>query len=137
MNDEVLTIKVTEAEVNMIMDALHVIARMGSDTHGHDIAELRDLEHDLMEQVSRHGDGWGEDLEPTDLEGRTFSVAEDDFIDHGMRAREMAKNHNARTFGEFEVGSSKAADRRAERMMKGTASPVDGSSWPLNDPIDW
>ena len=126
MNNEVLTIKVTEAEINMIMDALHVIARMGGDTHGHDIAELRDLEHDLMEQVARHDDpDWNIDTEPTDLEGRTFSIAEDDFIDHGMRAREMQK------------ASSMAADRRSERMMKGTASPVDGSSWPLNDPIDW
>ena len=126
MNDEVLTIKVTEAEVNMIMDALHVIARMGGDTHGHDIAELRDLEHDLMEQVARHDDAdWNIDTEPTDLDGRTFTVAEEDFIDHGIRAREMQK------------AASRAADRRNERMMKGTASPVDGNSWPLNDPIDW
>ena len=126
MNDEVLTIKVTEAEINMIMDALHVIARMGGDTHGHDIAELRDLEHDLMEQVARHDDAdWNIDTEPTDLDGRTFTVAEEDFIDHGIRAREMQK------------AASRAADRRNERMMKGTASPVDGNSWPLNDPIDW
>ena len=138
MNDEVLTIKVTEAEINMIMDVLHIVAQTGGDTRGHDIAELRDLEHDLMEQVARHDDpDWNIDTEPTDLEGRTFSVAENDFIDHGMRAREMAKNHNARTFGEFEVESSKAADRRAQRMMKGTACPVDSNSWPLNDPIDW
>ena len=126
MNDEVLTIKLTEAEINMIMDALHVIARMGGDTHGHDIAELRDLEHDLMEQVARHDDAdWNIDTEPTDLDGRTFTVAEEDFIDHGIRAREMQK------------AASRAADRRNERMMKGTASPVDGNSWPLNDPIDW
>jgi len=126
MNDEVLTIKVTEAEINMIMDALHVIARMGGDTHGHDIAELRDLEHDLMEQVAHHDDAdWNIDTEPTDLDGRTFTVAEEDFIDHGIRAREMQK------------AASRAADRRNERMMKGTASPVDGNSWPLNDPIDW
>lgn len=138
MNDEVLTIKLTEAEINMIMDALHIVAQTGGDTRGHDIAELRDLEHDLMEQVARHDDPeWNIDTEPTDLEGHVFTIAEDDFIDAGIQARQMAKNHNAQTFGEFEVGSSKAADRRAERMMKGTASPVDGSSWPLNDPIDW
>jgi len=122
MNDELLNIKLTEAEINMIMDALHIVAQVGGDTRGHDIAELRDLEHDLMEQVARQDD-W--DIEPTDLNGRTFTVAEEDFIDHGMRAREMQK------------ASSRAADRRTERMMKGTASPVDGSSWPLNDPIDW
>ena len=72
------------------------------------------------------------DIEPTEIEeGRSFSVAENDFIDHGVRAREMVKNHNPQTFGEFEVGSSKAADRRNERMMKGTASPI------ANDPVDW
>jgi len=132
MNDEVLTIKLTEAEVNMIMDALHVIARTGGDTHGHDIAELRDLEHDLMEQVARHDDpDWNIDTDPTDLTGRTFRVAEEDFIQTGIEAREELKRQRAQTFGEFEVGGSKAADRRNERMMKGTARPI------ANDPVDW
>jgi hypothetical protein len=53
------------------------------------------------------------------MEGRTFSVAESDFIDHGVRAREMQK------------ASSRAADRRTEALMRGTAHPV------ANDPIDW
>ena len=138
MNDELLNIKLTEAEINMIMDVLHIVAQTGSDTRGHDIAELRDLEHDLMEQVARHDDpDWNTDTEPTDLEGQVFSVAEDDFVDHGMRARQMVNNQNARSFGEFEVETSKAAERRNERMMKGTASPIDDGSWPLNDPVDW
>ena len=124
MNDEVLTIKVTEAEVNMIMDALHVIARMGGDTHGHDIAELRDLEHDLMEQVSRHGDGWGEDLEPTE-------IAEDVMFNAGVTAREQVKRDEQQRFGEFDVGTSKAAERRNERMMRGTTATL------ANDPVDW
>ena len=120
MNDEVLTIRLTEAEVNMIMDALHVIAQTGSDRRGHDIAAVRDLEHDLMEQVARHGDpDWNIDTEPTDLEGRVFSVAEDDFIDAGIRAREQQK------------ATSRAAQRREELLARGTASPV------FNDPIDW
>ena len=113
MNDEVLTIKLTEAEVNMIMDALHIVAQTGGDTRGHDIAELRDLEHDLMEQVARHDDpDWTIDTEPTE-------IAEDAFINAGIRAREQAK------------ASSRAADRRNERLARGTASPV------FNDPIDW
>ena len=135
-----MKIELTETEIIHIMDSLRLRVqdlRDCDDVEAADLAnELEELEHDLFEALARPGD-WTEDLDPTDLEGRTFSIAEDDFIDHGMRAREMAKNHNARTFGEFEVGSSKAADRRAQRMMKGTASPVDGSSWPLNDPIDW
>jgi len=130
MNDEILIIKLTESEINLITLLLEQAGTM-EDENGQPAFELL---HDIMEQTARQDD-W--DLEPTDLDGRMFSVAEEDFIDHGMRAREMAKNHNAQTFGEFEVESSKSADRRAERMMKGTASPVDGSSWPLNDPIDW
>ena len=98
------------------MDLLHE-AGDRVDADGNPAIELC---HDLMEQ-SGNSDEW----EPTDLDGRTFSVAEDDFIDHGMRAREMQK------------ADSRAAQRRNERMMKGTATPVDGTSWPLNDPIDW
>ena len=118
MNDEVLTIKLTESEINLITLLLEQAGTM-EDENGQPAFELL---HDIMEQTARQDD-W--DLEPTDLDGRTFSVAEDDFIDAGIQAREMQK------------ASSRAADRRAERMMKGTASPVDGSSWPLNDPIDW
>ena len=108
----------------MIMDVLHIVAQTGGDTRGHDIAELRDLEHDLMEQVARHDDpDWNIDTEPTEIaEGSVFTVTEDDFIDHGIRAREMAKNQKA---------TSRAAERREELLARGTASPV------FNDPIDW
>ena len=114
---DILTIRVTERELDLIMDLLHEAGNR-TDADGQPAIELC---HDLMEQSGQAVDEW----EPTDLNGRTFTVAEEDFIDHGMRAREMQK------------ASSRAADRRSERMMKGTASPVDGSSWPLNDPIDW
>jgi len=126
---DILNIRVTQRELDLIMELLHE-AGLRTDADGQPAIELC---HDLMEQSG----GVVDDLEPTDLEGRVFSIAEDHFIDAGIQARQMAKNHNAQTFGEFEVGTSKAADRRNERMMKGTASPVDGGSWPLNDPIDW
>ena len=113
---DILNIRVTEAELDLIMLLLEQAGTM-EDSNGQPAFELL---HDLMEQ-SGNSDEW----EPTDLDGRTFTIAEDDFIDAGIQAREMQK------------ASSQAADRRAERMMKGTASPVDGSSWPLNDPIDW
>ena len=120
MNDEVLIIKLTESEINLITMLLEQAGTL-EDENGQPAFELL---HDIMEQTARQDDfEW--DVDPTDLDGRTFTVAEEDFIDHGMRAREMQK------------ASSRAADRRSERMMKGTASPVDGSSWPLNDPIDW
>ena len=114
---DILNIRVTQRELDLIMDLLHE-AGLRTDADGQPAIELC---HDLMEQSGQTVD----DLDPTDLEGRVFSIAEDDFIDAGIQAREMQK------------ASSTAADCRAERMMKGTASPVDGGSWPLNDPIDW
>ena len=134
MNDEVLTIRLTEAEINMIMDALHIVAQTGGDTRGHDIAELRDLEHDLMEQVARHDDpDWVIDTEPTEIaEGSTFTVAEDDFIDAGIQAREQAK------------ATSMAADRRTMRFTRSDTDEREASEvqrhdlWDRpNDPTKW
>ena len=121
---DILNIRVTQRELDLILDLLHE-AGTRTDADGQPAIELC---HDLMEQSGDVVD----EFEPTEIEeGRSFSVAENDFIDHGVRAREMAKNQRLKTFGEFEVDSSKAADRRNERMMKGTASPI------ANDPVDW
>ena len=84
---DILNIRVTEAELDLIMLLLEQAGTL-EDSNGQPAFELL---HDLMEQAARPGD-WTEDLEPTDLDGRTFTVAESDFIDHGIRAREMAKN---------------------------------------------
>ena len=108
---DILNIRVTKNELDLILDLLHEAGKR-TDADGQPAIELC---HDLMEQS---GDVIDE-LEATDLDGRTFTVAEEDFIDHGMRAREMQK------------ASSRAADRRTEALMRGTASPV------ANDPIDW
>jgi len=103
MSDEVLNIRVTERELDLIMDLLHEAGNR-TDANGQPAIEIC---HDLMEQ-SGHVVS---ETEPTDLDGRTFSVAENDFIDHGIRAREMQKatSHAAtrRTmrFGEFMVDS--------------------------------
>ena len=122
MNDELLNIKLTEAEINMIMDVLHIVAQTGGDARGHDIAELRDLEHDLMEQVARHDDDWNAN-EPTDLTGHTVRVTEGDFVQAGIDAREQAK------------ANSRAAMRRNERLAQGTATPCISDF--MNDPVDW
>jgi hypothetical protein len=107
---DILNIRVTQRELELIMDLLHE-AGDRTDADGQPAIELC---HDLMEQS-----GDCVEIEPTEMEGRTFSVAESDFIDHGVRAREMQK------------ASSRAADRRTEALMRGTAHPV------ANDPIDW
>ena len=108
---DILTIRVTKRELDLIMDLLHEAGER-TDADGQPAIEIC---HDLMEQSGN----WV-DIEPTEIaEGTAFTVTEDDFIDHGIRAREIAK------------AASRAADRRAERMMQGTASPI------ANDPIDW
>ena len=108
---DILNLRVTQRELDLILDLLNE-AGTRTDADGQPAIELC---HDLMEQSGDVVD----ELEPTEMEGRTFSVAESDFIDHGVRAREMQK------------ASSRAADRRTEALMRGTAHPV------ANDPIDW
>ena len=100
---DILNIRVTEAELDLIMLLLEQAGTM-EDSNGQPAFELL---HDLMEQ-SGNIDEW----EPTE-------IAEDNFVQAGIEAREMQK------------ASSMAADRRTEALMRGTASPV------ANDPIDW
>ncbi len=112
------TIKMTERELEIVFDALQLRLDEMRDTQTvldtreieDQVHELEDLMHDLMEQDARHDDDWGNDAVPD---------AALDMIQAGIDAREMAK------------GSSQAAQRRTERMMRGTASPL------ANDPIDW
>jgi len=128
MNDEVLNIKLTESEINLITLLLEQAGTM-EDENGQPAFELL---HDIMEQTARIDDpDW--DIDPTDLNGRTFSVAESDFIDHGIRAREMQKhtsmaaNRRTMRFGEFNV---EAADERSDQQS------VDVWERP-NDPTKW
>ena len=117
MNDELLTIKLTESEINLITFLLEQAGTM-EDENGQPAFELL---HDIMEQTARQDDpDWVIDREPTEIEeGFSFTVAEDDFVDAGVKARQQMK------------ANSRAAARRNERLARGTASPV------FNDPIDW
>ena len=98
---DILNIRVTERELDLIMDLLHEAGER-PDADGNPAIEIC---HDLMEQSGR----WAE-IEPTEIaEGSSFTVAEDDFIDAGIQAREQAKassmaaSRRAQRFGEFEV----------------------------------
>ena len=119
-----INIRVTERELDLIMDLLHEAGNR-TDADGQPAIELC---HDLMEQSG----GSVDELEPTDLNGRTFSVAESDFIDHGIRAREMQKatsmaaNRRTMRFGEFTVDEPR---ERSEQQS------VD--LWDANDPKNW
>ena len=133
-----MKIELSETEIIHIMDSLRMRCqdlRDCDDAETADLAnELEELEHDLFEASARPGD-WNEDVEPTDLDGRTFTVAESDFIDHGIRAREMAKSQKA---------TSMAADRRTMRFGEFTVEePRERSEqqsvdlWDANDPKNW
>ena len=119
-----INIRVTEAELDLITLLLEQAGAL-EDSTGQPAFELL---HDLMEQAARPGD-WTEDLEPTDLDGRTFTVAEDHFIDAGIQAREQAK------------ASSRAAERRALNFSaRDDSNRTDQQRvdvWDANDPKNW
>ena len=121
---DILNIRVTQRELDLIMDLLHEAGNR-TDADGQPAFELC---HDLMEQSG----GFVDDLEPTDLNGRTFSIAEDDFIDAGIQAREQMK------------ATSMAAERRSMRFGEFNVETPDGRSeqqrvdvWDANDPKNW
>ena len=114
------TIKMTERELEIVFDALQLRLDEMRDTQTvldtreieGQVHELEDLMHDLMEQ--------DHSLWSRDRDNDAVPDAALDMIQAGIDAREQAK------------ASSRAADRRNERMMRGTATPVVS-----NDPIDW
>ena len=125
MSDEVLNIRVTETELDLIMELLHEAGFDRVDANGQPAIELC---HDLMEQSGVSVD----DLDAADLDdgltGRTFEIAEDHFIDAGIQAREQAK------------ASSHAAQRR-NFNLKGPDRKLSQTQthdvWDANDPKNW
>ena len=117
-----MKIELTETEITHIMDALDAriedlkTAAMFGDANEieDEIAELTELSMDLFEAMSRPEDPFS---------GSPVVDAALDMMQAGIDAREQVK------------ASSMAAERRNERMMKGTASPVTRDF--SNDPIDW
>jgi len=104
-----LNIRVTQRELELIMDLLHEAGER-TDADGQPAIELC---HDLMEQSGRAAEDDG-------FSGLAVVDAALDMMQAGIDAREQTK------------ASSRAAERRNERMMAGTATPVVS-----NDPIDW
>ena len=114
-----MKIELDETEITHILDALSgrindltdTLAPAGDHMIEDEIAALEELSFDLFESLHRD-DGW-------DRDNDIVPDAAAEFIQAGIDAREQVK------------ASSRAAGRRVERMMAGTASPVS------NDPIDW
>ena len=124
-----INIRVTEAELDLITLLLEQAGTM-EDSDGQPAFELL---HDLMEQAARPGDWTTEDLDPTDLNGRTFTIAEDDFIDAGIQAREqlkatsMAADRRTQRFGEFSVETPD--DRSDQQRVDVWERPNDPTKW--------
>ena len=108
----ILNIRVTERELDLIMDLLHE-AGDRVDADGNPAIELC---HDLMEQSGRAAEDDG-------FSGSPVTDAALDMIQAGIDAREVTK------------ASSRAAQRRqqalSDRLMGGTTATL------ANDPIDW
>jgi hypothetical protein len=125
MSDEVLTIKLTEREIDLLHQCIST--NMETVKRRHDVTgstadllqELGELSDDLLEQLHRRNDDW---------EGRTFVLAEDEMIQRGMDAREQAKMH------------SRAADRRNFNMKRRDSRLSKTQThdvWDANDPKNW
>jgi hypothetical protein len=127
-----INIRVTEAELDLITCLLEQAGTM-EDSTGQPAFELL---HDLMEQAARP-DEWNDPEDPdlfmdpvdfqakhdTDLVGFTFTVAEDQFINAGIAAREHLKASGSPP-RDKEVGTSRAAMRR-NTTLKGPRGHYD------------
>ena len=117
-----MKIELTKTEITHIMDALDAriedltdsLATVGDPMIEDEIDALTELCMDLFEAVNRPEDPFS---------GSPVVDAALDMVQAGIDAREEVK------------ATSRAAERRNERMMKGTASPVSRDF--SNDPIDW
>jgi hypothetical protein len=119
MNDDVLKILLTESDVNLIMNALTFLASE-FDNDGDGFTGALELHDDLLEQVARQDDpDW--DIEPTEIEevdaltGKTFQVAENDFFNAGVAARQHLKASGSPP-RDKEVGTSRASMRRSDHL---------------------
>ena len=125
-----MKIELTETEITHILDALD--ARIedlnnaamfgGANEIEDEIAELTELSMDLFEAMSRRDDEWTVMGTPVHASKPDAAL---DMVQAGIDAREQAK------------ASSRAAERRTERMMRGTASPTIPDCSIANDPVDW
>ena len=128
MSDEVLTIKLTEREIDLLHQCIST--NMETVKRRHDVTgstadliqELGALSDDLLEQLHRTGDGWGIDVEIN---------AETQMFQAGVLAREKIKA----------TAKSRAQDRRIFNMKRDKDSRLSETQthdvWDDNDPKNW
>ena len=120
-----MKLDLTETEIIHIMDSLRMriddlrleVSQWGGEETADLADELEELEHDLFEASARP-DNWADELEPTE-------IAEDDFVQAGIEAREQQK------------ASSRAADRRTMRFGEFQVQDTEIATTLANDPVDW
>ena len=122
---DILNIRVTERELELIMDLLHEAGER-PDADGNPAIEIC---HDLMEQSGR----WAE-IEPTEINGGLFELnAEASMIQAGIEAREQVKassraaERRRQAFGEFDVSKP---DRKLSEIQR-------FDLWDDRDPENW
>jgi len=111
-----LKIELDKRELEVLLDALDCW-RDKLHAGGNATDEVEDLTFDLFEALHRDDD-WEPGHSPSDCADLDNANAQ--FIQAGIDAREQVK------------ASSRAAERRNERLMKGTVTGMIS-----NDPIDW
>ena len=124
-------IKLDADDFETIMFALEVAAKAAGDHRGSVACDFNEVADDIREQWYRNDDEWGWPEEPTDIDGsligRTVRVAEEDFINAGILARETMKEQQSEVHRPFAD-----SDPRTARLMQGTVT-----AFISNDPIDW
>ena len=133
-----MNIDLTEREIQLLMMCIETNIETIKRRHDESdpeiadlIFELQDLDTDLFELTARPCEARSDpDPDTTDhgLTGQTFQVAEEDFIDHGIQAREKMKV------------SSRAAERR-DFNLKGPDRALSAAQqidiWNPDDPSNW
>jgi len=124
MKDRLVKIMMTEEEAELLLICI--------DTNRETIKRRDDADSginaDLLQQLAEMDMDIREQVWNTEEARTSFMVAEDDFIQRGMDARELAKVNRA-------AAVSRAQERRNERLMRGTAAPCVADF--MNDPVDW
>ena len=122
---DILNIRVTERELDLIMDLLHEAGER-PDADGNPAIEIC---HDLMEQSGR----WAE-IEPTEIDEGLFELsAEASMIQAGINARAQVKassraaERRRQAFGEFDVSKP---DRQLSETQR-------FDLWDDRDPKNW
>jgi len=131
-----MKIDLTDREMQLLIDCvgtnIETVKRRHDPTDpmiGELITELAELDMDLREALHRQDDfGLVAVDAEHDREGEVFMVAEDDFIQRGMDAREKAK------------ANSRAATRRSLNLKdkdRKLSAQQRHDVWDANDPRNW